>query len=118
MIVYQKGLEIVEATYSIVKILPAEERYALCDQLRRAAVSITSNIAEGLGRESSKEQAHFIDISYGSLMEVLSQLDVALQQQYIDAATHQKMLLLIEEEAKLLSGLRSAVLKRSKNSNL
>ena len=57
-------------TYKLLKKFPAEERYAMCDQLRRASVSITSNIAEGVNRFSVKDKAHFIEIAFGSMMEV------------------------------------------------
>ena len=80
---YRKGKELVMLVYSLLKKFPKEEQYAICDQLRRAVISVTSNIAEGYGRESVKEKVHFLDISYGSLMEVLSQMDVACDLGYI-----------------------------------
>lgn len=98
--------------YKVVKTLPAEEKYALGDQLRRAAVSVTSNIAEGSGRSSLKDQAHFIELSYGSLMEVMSQLDVALDFNYISPDEHQRLESLIEEEARILTGYRSSLLSK------
>ena len=70
LIAYQKAKEIVKRTYKLLKKFPAEERYAMCDQLRRASVSITSNIAEGVNRFSVKDKAHFIEIAFGSMMEV------------------------------------------------
>ena len=60
LIAYQKAKDVVKKTYKLLKKFPIEERYAMCDQLRRAAVSITSNIAEGVNRFSVKEKAHFI----------------------------------------------------------
>lgn len=83
LIVYQKGKEVVMQTYRLLKKFPREEQYALCDQLRRASTSITSNIAEGMTRHSSKDRSHFFEISYGSLMEVSSQMDVACDLGYI-----------------------------------
>lgn len=80
---YKKGKELVILVYTLLKSFPKEEQYAICDQLRRAVISITSNIAEGYGRDSIKEKIHFLDISYGSLMEVLSQMDVACELGYI-----------------------------------
>lgn len=56
--------------YGLLKQFPKEEQYALCDQLRRAVISVPSNIAEGSGRASAKDQAHFIEMAYGSQMEV------------------------------------------------
>ena len=105
LIAYQKAKEIVKRTYKLLKKFPAEERYAMCDQLRRASVSITSNIAEGVNRFSIKDKAHFIEIVYGSLMEVSSQFEIAEELDYITTADRQNMDQLIEEDARLLSGL-------------
>lgn len=108
MIAYQKAKEVVKKTYRLLKKFPVEERYAMCDQLRRAAISITSNIAEGVNRFSIKDKAHFIEIAYGSLMEVSSQMEIAEELEYITSADRQNMDQLIEEDAKLLSGLLNA----------
>ena len=77
----------------------------LCDQLRRAVISVPSNIAEGSGRNSQKDQAHFYNIAYGSLLEVFSQLDIACDLGYISQEEFNQLELLINEEAKMLSGL-------------
>ena len=108
LIAYQKGKEVVKRTYKLLKKFPAEERYAMCDQLRRASVSITSNIAEGVTRYSVKDKSHFIEIAYGSLMEVSSQFDIAVDLGYITAEDRQNIDFLIEEEARLLSGLQNS----------
>ena len=105
LIAYQKAKEVVKRTYKMLKKFPAEERYAMCDQLRRASISITSNIAEGVNRFSVKDKAHFIEIAYGSLMEVSSQFELAEELGYITTADRQNMDELIEEDARLLSGL-------------
>ena len=105
LIAYQKAKEIVKRTYKLLKKFPAEERYAMCDQLRRAVLSITSNIAEGVNRFSVKDKAHFIEIAYGSLMEVSSQIEIAEELEYISTEDRMSMDLLIEEDARLLSGL-------------
>ena len=109
--VYNKALDFVTHVYALLKKFPKEEQYALCDQMRRAAVSVPSNIAEGMGRLSNKDRAHFIEIAYGSLMEVNCQLDVALRLGYI---TEEELKAESEESrelAKMLSGLRASVLK-------
>ena len=77
----------------------------MCDQLRRASLSITSNIAEGVNRFSVKDKAHFIEIAYGSLMEVSSQFEIAEELEYISSEDRLSMDILIEEDARLLSGL-------------
>jgi four helix bundle protein len=105
LVAYQKAKEVVKRTYKLLKKFPAEERYAMCDQLRRASVSITSNIAEGVNRFSVKDKAHFIEMAYGSLMEVSSQIEIAEELGYVTADDRLSMDQLIEEDAKLLSGL-------------
>ena len=84
LIVWQKAMEFVRMVYLLSKDFPADERYALTDQLRRAAVSIPSNIAEGSGRASSKDYAHFLAIARGSLYETLTQIQIAQDLGYID----------------------------------
>ena len=105
LVAYQKAKEIVKKTYKLLKKFPAEERYAMCDQLRRASLSITSNIAEGVNRFSVKDKAHFIEIAYGSLMDVSSQFEIAEELEYISSEDRLSMDMLIEEDARLLSGL-------------
>ena len=103
--VYITAKELVKQVYALLKKFPKEEQYALCDQLRRAVISIPSNIAEGSGRESQKDQMHFYTIAYGSLMETLSQLDVASDLGYITNEELEKMEIMINEEAKMIAGL-------------
>ena len=77
LIVWQKAKQLVKLVYAEVKRLPAEERYALGDQIRRAVVSIPSNIAEGSGRASNRDYGHFLSIARGSLYETINQLEIA-----------------------------------------
>lgn len=116
LIAYQRAKVVVKRTYKLLKKFPAEERFAMCDQLRRAAVSITSNIAEGVNRFSVKDKARFIEIAYGSLMEVSSQFEMAEELNYISPEDRLSMDILIEEEARLLSDLLNSY-KPSTNSN-
>lgn len=81
--VYQIAKVIVKNVYQLMKKFPSEERYALCDQLRRAAISVPSNIVEGLSRTSDKEKHNFLNIAYGSLMETMCQLDISADLGYI-----------------------------------
>ena len=108
LIAYQKAKEIVKRTYKILKRFPSEERYAMCDQLRRASVSITSNIAEGINRYSVKDKSHFIEMAYGSLMEVSSQFEIAEELGYITTEERMSLDELVKEEARLLSGLQNS----------
>ena len=77
LIVYQRSKELVILVYKMLDTFPDTERFALCGQMRRAVVSIPSNIAEGIGRLSDKDQSHFLNIAYGSLMELFAQVDIA-----------------------------------------
>ena len=104
--VYHQSKEIVVDIYNLSKHFQPQESYGLTNQIQRAAVSIPSNIAEGMGRFSIKERLHFIEISYGSLMEVMCQLEIAETLNYItneDLAIEEKK---ITEVAKMLIGLR------------
>lgn len=104
---YKEGKKLVKEVYSLLKKFPKEEQYAMCDQLRRAAISITSNIAEGSGRASVKEKIHFLEISYGSLMEVLSQMDIACYLEYITKEEFKNIENMVENVSKPLSGLKN-----------
>jgi four helix bundle protein len=97
--------DLVKQVYKLLEKFPREEQYALCDQLRRSVISLPSNIAEGTGRVSSKDQAHFFTIAYGSLMEVLAQMDVACDLGYISPDEFNYIEQLIDTEARLLTGL-------------
>lgn len=83
LIVWQKAKQLVRLVYAEVKKLPADERYALGDQIRRAVVSIASNIAEGAGRASNRDYGHFLSIARGSLYETINQLEIAQDLGYI-----------------------------------
>ena len=104
---YTEAKELVKLIYALLRRFPKEEQYALCDQLRRAVISIPSNIAEGMGRVSQKEQVHFLEIAFGSLMEVGSQMDVAHDLKYITGQELDAVDEKIDVVASLLSGLRN-----------
>ena len=107
--VYKDAKALVVAVYRLLKQYPAEERYALCDQIRRAAISITSNIAEGMSRYSDKEKAHFIEIAYASMMEVESQLDISVDLEYISKEQFATMAESIHSVGKQLSVLEQSI---------
>ncbi len=113
LLAFQAGRRLVNRIYEVQRRFPPHERFALCDQIRRAAVSITSNIAEGMGRFSPKEQVHFIEIAFGSLMEIYSQLLIAFDERYIGEAELESLKLDISNVAKLLSGLRNSIIQRN-----
>ena len=84
----------------------------LCDQIRRAAVSITSNIAEGMGRVSEKDKLHFIEFAFGSLYETMSQIEIALDLEYINEEEYNNVENQVTQIARMLSGLRKTYLSR------
>lgn len=104
---YKEAKKLVKEVCRLLKGFPKEEQYALCDQLRRAAISVTSNIAEGSGRVSYKEKIHFLEISYGSLMEVLSQMDIAMDLGYITEEEFNNFEVMEDKVGSLISDLRS-----------
>ena len=91
LIVWQRAMELAQAVYALVKILPKEETYALSDQMRRSAVSIPSNIAEGHARQTSKEFTQFLCIARGSLAELETQLLLAKELGYFNAVSPQQL---------------------------
>ena len=103
LIVWQKAMELVRVVYQISKSFPADERYALTDQLRRAVVSIPSNIAEGNGRASNKDYAHFLAIARGSLFETMTQIQVAEDLGYI--GEHEDFDNLAEDVGRMITSL-------------
>lgn len=111
--VYKEAKILVMMVYKLLKQFPKEEQYALCDQLRRAVISIPSNVAEGSGRTSMKDQAHFIEIAFGSLMEVDCQMDIAHDLGYITQNELDTICLQISRIAAMLSVMRNKCLQRS-----
>ena len=115
LVVYQQAKELVKIVYALMKKFPSDERYALCDQLRRSVISIQSNIAEGMGRMAEKEQGHFINIAFGSLMEVLAQTDIAKDLDYITKEEYTQVESLVNEIGKMLSSLRAKRVPHASN---
>ena len=112
VIAYQKARTFVIAIYALVKKFPEYEKYALCDQSRRAVISIPSNIAEGLGRMAVKERIHFLEIAYSSLNEVTCQMDIAQALNYITSEELDNIESMSAELGKILSGLRQSLIKK------
>ena len=105
---WQEARKLVVNVYQLLEKFPKSENYALCDQLRRAVVSVPSNIAEGSGRLAFKEQIHFLEIAYASLMEVYCQLQIAVDLSYITPDDLQIVKRKIFTTSKLISGLRTS----------
>ena len=112
VIAYQKARTFVIAIYALVKKFPEYEKYALCDQSRRAVISIPSNIAEGLGRMAVKERIHFFEIAYSSLNEVTCQMDIAQSLNYITSEELDNIESMSAELGKILSGLRQSLINK------
>jgi len=115
--VYIESKTLVMMVYTLIKLFPKEEQYALCDQLRRAVISVPSNISEGSGRRSSKEQVHFLEIAYGSLREVECQIDIACDLGYISKEDVKHVFIQTEKLGAMISGLRNRHLSNSKIPN-
>ena len=115
LLAYQSTRKLVVSVYRLMDKFPSSERYALCDQLRRAIISVPSNIAEGSGRVSVKEKIHFLEIAYGSLMEVYCQLQIAVDLGYITQEQFEGLRRLSFNVSKLLSGLRKSFEQKLNN---
>ena len=115
LVAYIKACEVRRCVYQLIKKFPKEEQFAMCDQLRRASVSVTSNIAEGVNRYSVKEKAHFLEMSYSSLMEVMSQLEIANDLGYISNVDLNNIEVVVADIARLLSGLQRSYKSKSEN---
>ena len=107
LIVWQKAMEVAEQAYRLVRLLPKEETYALSDQIRRSAISIPSNIAEGQSRNSSKEFMKFLSIAKGSAAELETQLLLAVRIGYLSEAAISPTIELITEVVKIINTLHS-----------
>ncbi|MBP3227299.1 MAG: four helix bundle protein [Bacteroidaceae bacterium] len=110
--VYQEAKSYTLASYALIKNFPPDERFAMTQQIRRAASSIPFNIAEGSGRYSTKEQLHFVGIAFGSLNETLSQFDLAHDLCYITDEEWEEIGLRYKRVAYMLSCMRRSLLAR------
>ena len=113
--VWQESIELVKVVYDMLLDFPPNEQYGLSSQLRRAVVSIPSNIAEGCGRESNRELYHFLNVAFGSLAEVETQVYIAHNLGYIEdlSAIDEKM----ESVQKLLAGFRKHIKTQIESKN-
>ena len=103
---YKVAKEFTIYVYSLLKQYPQYEQFAICDQLRKAVVSVPSNIAEGMGRMAIKERLHFLEISYASLIEVLCQLEISQSLGYISEEDLSNAEDMADHLSRILSGLR------------
>jgi four helix bundle protein len=109
--VWQKAIEYADCVYAATREFPAEERFGLTSQMRRSAVSVSSNVAEGSGRTSNTEFTRFVQIGYGSLMECVSQSHIAKRQEFLPQAAFEDLYQRADQVARMLSGLRNSLSK-------
>lgn len=105
LIVWRKAMDLVEEIYLLTKKFPKEERYSLTDQIRRAAVSIPSSIAEGQQRNTTAQFKYFLSVSQGSRAEVETQIIIAWRLKYIEENEMRKTLSICSEIGKMINGL-------------
>jgi len=111
LIVWQKAMDLVEEVYKASRTFPGEEIYALTSQLRRAAVSIPSNVAEGQGRRTTQDFLRHLSIAYGSLLELETQVLIATRLRYLAQGKCQDILNMTAEVGRLLNGLMFSLAK-------
>ena len=114
LIVWQKSMQFSKVVYSLVKLIPEIEKDALSDQIRRAVASIPSNIAEGCGRATNRDYAHFLSIARGSLYETMTQLELAQSLGYVGSINDAERLAI--EISRMLTSLMKKYIPLS-NSN-
>lgn len=98
-------MDLVSVVYKITKKFPTDERFGLTSQMRRSAISIPSNIAEGRVRRTTKDYVHFLHIALGSCVELDTQLDIAYKESYIPNVDYNETSLCISEVGKMLSAM-------------
>jgi four helix bundle protein len=112
-----KAMALVEKVYALTEAFPNWENFGLRSQISRAAVSVPANIAEGAGRATSREFAHFLSTARASLMEIDSHLEVATRLNYINREAADETYRQITDVAKMIAKLRSAVLRRNRTNH-
>lgn len=109
LLIWQKGIEIVKEIYLICVDFPKDELYGLQSQIKRSSISIPSNIAEGWGRNYSKSYVQFLNYSRGSLLELETQMIIALELNFISIEKFNKIQSLITEESKMLNAFIKSI---------
>lgn len=116
--VWQAGMSLVENVYRLTQAFPKDELYGLTGQVRRAAVSIPSNVAEGHTREHSKEFPQHLSVAQASLAELETQIEIAFRLEYLDLVQYKKIIEQIQSLGKQLYALRNALHKNATGSKL
>lgn len=118
LIAWQKAMDLVASIYDATDAFPKRETYSLTDQMRRAAFSIPSNIAEGQAHYSNREFLHFLRHARGSLAELETQILIAQRREYLDQAQSDDLLKRADELSRILSGLINSLKLRESSENL
>jgi four helix bundle protein len=105
LLVWQKSVRLVTEVYQVTRLFPKEESYGLTSQMRRCAVSIPSNIAEGYGRRATNDYLRHLSIATGSLFELQTQLEIGKNLEFLKAADHERLYELSREIERMLSSL-------------
>lgn len=111
--VWQKAIEFADSVYRITRPFPDDERFGLTSQMRRAAVSVSSNIAEGSSRFSHDDFARFVEIASGSLFEVVNHSIIAQRQGFLSEAERAQLYSAAAEQGRMLNGLRRSLQRQS-----
>jgi four helix bundle protein len=106
---WRKAIDFADFIYTETRTFPDSERFGLTSQMRRAAVSISSNIAEGTSRHSRDDYARSLEIATGSVFEIVSQSFIAQKQGYLSESNRQRLYAAAEEQSRMLSGLRRSL---------
>jgi four helix bundle protein len=109
--VWQEAINFADSIYVITRAFPDEERFGLTNQMRRAAVSISSNLAEGSSRSSRPDFARYVEIATGSLFEAVSQATISRRQGFLSETDFNQLYSACETQSKMLSGLRKSLLE-------
>jgi four helix bundle protein len=109
---WQEAIAFADLVYQVSKGFPDSERFGLTNQMRRAAVSVASNLAEGCSRSSKTDYARFVEIASGSVFEVVSQATLGRNQGFLSEKDHRRLYEAAEQQSRLLSGLRKALLAK------
>lgn len=110
--VWMESKQLVKLIYTVTKEFPTEEKFGLTSQLRRASVSIASNLAEGTSRNTNNDKAHFTTLSFSSLMEVLNQIIIARELNFIEEKNYHLLRTEIEKISNKLNALRKSQLDK------
>lgn len=112
LLVWQKSRVLAKEIYEITSTFPKEELFGMTSQMRRCSISIPSNLAEGSSRRTNKDKARFTEIAFGSGLELLNQLIIALDLNYIEESKYLEIRMKLQEVTFLLDALQKAQLKQ------